>query len=51
MLFLFPAEDIASHLAPFDTSACLSPHNQTQNETVWVTSEGEQVEQGNMFAM
>ena len=39
------------HLAPFDTAACFSPYDQTKNETVWVTSEGESVAQGEMFAM
>ena len=28
------AKDIAKHLAPFDTSACLSPQNQTLNEKI-----------------
>ena len=51
MLSVFLAEDIATHLAPFDTAACLNPHDQTKNETVWVTSEGASVEQGDMFAM
>ena len=45
------AEDIAKHLAPFDTSACLSPQNQTLNETVWVTAEGNNIKQSSMFAM
>lgn len=45
------ATDIAKHLAPFDTSACLSPQNQTLNETVWVTAEGNSIKQSGMFAM
>ena len=45
------AEDIATHLAPFDTNVCFNPHDHTRNETVWVLSEGDSVADTGMFAM
>ena len=44
-------QDIALHLAPFDTSTCLDPKNSARNETVWVVSEGATLAQASMFAM
>jgi hypothetical protein len=45
------AKDIALHLAPFDTTTCISPNHTGRNETVWVNSKGASIAHSSMFAL
>lgn len=45
------AQDIATHLAPFDTAVCISPKDHHTNESVWVNRAGGTVAQSSDFSM
>ena len=45
------AEDIAAHLAPFNTAECTSPTTASRNETVWVTAENATIAGSSQFSM